>query len=254
MARKVFTLRKWLSLQEAAEHLSDLFSDSVTERDVLNLALDGELPLSVNFISQYETGVICEAVSEDHWLWGLQEFTQTKKEVKLHGIYGLPMIAGNKGLVQHIALGSLGYLDIPFDNEIFLAAESGDVIELQRTIFHDDGDGNRYTERQSAIELPDGAILCIRPSALTALASRAVTDSADTTSAWPWGTHDTKLLRDMAAAADALWKNYDPAQPDTAPTNDQVETFLMKRGVGKTMAEKMATILRADGLPPGPRK
>jgi hypothetical protein len=58
----------------------------------------------------------------------------------------------------------------------------------------------------------------------------------------------------MAAAAHALWKNYDPAEPDTAPTNDQVETFLMKRGVRKTMAEKMATILRADGLPPGPRK
>lgn len=71
---------------------------------------------------------------------------------------------------------------------------------------------------------------------------------------WPWGNHDTKLLRDMAAAADAYWKNYDPAETDTAPTNEQVETFLVARGVSKSMAEKMATILRADGLPTGPRK
>ncbi len=253
MARKVFTLRKWLSLQEAAEHLSDLFSESVTERDVLNLALDGALTLSVNFLSQYETGIICEPVTEDHWLWGLSStgFARTKKEVTLHGIYDLPMIAGNKAIVQRFAFK---YDDVPFENGIYLAAESGDVIELQCTIFHDDGDGQRYTAKQSAIELPDGAILCIRPSALTVLASRAVTDSADTTSAWPWGTHDTKLLRDMAAAAHALWKNYDPAEPDTAPTNDQVETFLVARGVSKSMAEKMATILRADGLPTGPRK
>ncbi|SCC95430.1 hypothetical protein THIX_90199 [Thiomonas sp. X19] len=66
--------------------------------------------------------------------------------------------------------------------------------------------------------------------------------------------HTTKLLQHLAAAADACWKNYDPAEADTAPTNEQVEAFLVARGVSKSMAEKMATILRADGLPTGPRK
>lgn len=170
MARNVFTLRKWLTLKEATDHLSELFSEPVTERDVLNLALDGELPLSVNFLSQYETGVICEAVAEDHWLWGVQTFTQTKKEVNLRGIYDLPMIAGNKRIVQRIAFG---YDDLPFAPEIYLASESGDVIELQRRIFIDDGNGRGHSELTSAFELPDGAILCVRPSALTALAVRA---------------------------------------------------------------------------------
>jgi hypothetical protein len=71
---------------------------------------------------------------------------------------------------------------------------------------------------------------------------------------WPWGKHDTKLLGDMAAAAKTLWKDYDPAQPDTAPTNEQVKKFLTSRGVAKRTAEVIATILRADGLPTGPRK
>ena len=254
MARKVFTLRKWLNLDEAAEHLSDLLSEPVTVKDIRNLALDGELTLSVSFLSDYETGVICEPVTkEDDWLLGLSShgFVRTRTEVTLHGIYDLPMIAGNKTIVQRIGFGDF---DIPFDNEVFLAAESGEVIELQRTLFHDDGNGHRYTEKVSATDLPDGATICVRPSALTVLASRVAADSADATGAWPWGKRDTKLLRDMAAAADALWKNYDPAEADTAPTNEQVEAFLTNRGVAKRTAEVIATILRADGLPTGPRR
>ncbi len=71
---------------------------------------------------------------------------------------------------------------------------------------------------------------------------------------WPWGNYETELLRKLAAAADALWKNYDPEQKDTAPTNQQVSDWLQKQGVQKRTAEAMATILRADGLPTGRRK
>ena len=70
---------------------------------------------------------------------------------------------------------------------------------------------------------------------------------------WPWGSHETELLRHLAAAANRCWVNYDPSDPSTAPTNAQVAEFLKGRGVSTSMADKMATILRADGLPPGPR-
>ena len=172
MVRKVFNLRKWLNLEEAAEHLSDLLSEPVTVKDIRNLALDGELTLSVSFLSDYETGFICEPVTkEDDFLWGLTShgFVSTKTEVNLHGIYDLPMIAGNKTIVQRIGFEDF---DISFENEIFLAAESGEVIELQRTLFHDDGDGQRYTAKESATDLPDGATICVRPTALAILASR----------------------------------------------------------------------------------
>lgn len=71
---------------------------------------------------------------------------------------------------------------------------------------------------------------------------------------WPWGDHETELLRHLGAAAERFWANYDPEQPDTAPTNEQVADWLVSRGVSKNLATSIATILRADNLPAGRRK
>jgi hypothetical protein len=71
---------------------------------------------------------------------------------------------------------------------------------------------------------------------------------------WPWGRHETDLLRKLAVAAQRFWSNYDPSDPSTAPTNQQVTDWLKGQGVSERTAEIMATILRADGLPTGPRK
>ena len=71
--------------------------------------------------------------------------------------------------------------------------------------------------------------------------------------AWPWGAYETNLLRQLGDAARHWWVNYDPSDKTTAPTNQQVSDWLHAREVGKAMADKMATILRADGLPTGPR-
>lgn len=71
---------------------------------------------------------------------------------------------------------------------------------------------------------------------------------------WPWGRHETHLLQKLAGAAQRFWANYDPADPTTAPTNQQVIDWLKGQGVSERTAEIMATILRADGLPTGPRK
>jgi hypothetical protein len=71
---------------------------------------------------------------------------------------------------------------------------------------------------------------------------------------WPWGTYETELLRYLALAANRFWRNYDPKDPSTAPTNNDVIGWLVEHGVAKRTAEIMATILRAEGLPSGPRK
>lgn len=49
--KKLFTLKKWLTLQETARHLAIVFGEDVCEADVLRLALDGHLVLSVNFVN-----------------------------------------------------------------------------------------------------------------------------------------------------------------------------------------------------------
>lgn len=76
---------------------------------------------------------------------------------------------------------------------------------------------------------------------------------------WPWGDHETEYLRLLGQAASKFWTLYDPADATTAPTNDQIEEWLKQqtvRGepVSARIAGAMATILRADGLPNGPRK
>jgi hypothetical protein len=71
---------------------------------------------------------------------------------------------------------------------------------------------------------------------------------------WPWGSHETELLRKLAAAAERFWRLYDPSDISTAPTNQQVSDWLRTQGVSDRIAESMATILRLDGLPTGPRK
>lgn len=70
---------------------------------------------------------------------------------------------------------------------------------------------------------------------------------------WPWGAHETTLLRELAATANQFWALYDPSDQSTAVTNDVVVQWLRDRGNSKNMAEAMATILRADGLKTGPR-
>ena len=73
---------------------------------------------------------------------------------------------------------------------------------------------------------------------------------------WPWGAHHTELLGHLDAAAQEFWVHYDPANVKaTAPKNYTVANWLeTERKVSHTMAVAMATILRIDGLPTGPRK
>lgn len=48
---KLFKLKRWLTLDEAAEHLAKLLQEPVSVPDLLRLALDGHLVLSVNIIN-----------------------------------------------------------------------------------------------------------------------------------------------------------------------------------------------------------
>jgi hypothetical protein len=49
--KKIHDLKQWLTLADAAQYLSLLFGDDVSEADVLRLGLDGHLNLSVYFVN-----------------------------------------------------------------------------------------------------------------------------------------------------------------------------------------------------------
>ena len=48
---KLLKLKEWLTVPDVAQHLSILFGEEVSEADVLRLALDGQLTLSVDFVN-----------------------------------------------------------------------------------------------------------------------------------------------------------------------------------------------------------
>jgi len=49
--RNLFQLKKHLTILDASRHLTNILKDDVTEADVLELALDGHLKVSVNFVN-----------------------------------------------------------------------------------------------------------------------------------------------------------------------------------------------------------
>jgi hypothetical protein len=83
-----------------------------------------------------------------------------------------------------------------------------------------------------------------RPDVITSTAGR-----------WPWGNHHTELLGHLEAAARKWWSFYEPSDSTTAPRNSDVSEWLQtERKVSRTMADSIASMLRPDGLPTGPRK
>lgn len=146
-------------------------------------------------------------------------------------------------------IGNVGRLDA---KNVCVSKTDGVVLarSLWKFFFPDDGTSPSFAP------LSANDATCIRPQKGSA---NELKPEAETHPArggiWPWGTHHTKALGHLEAAALRFWKLYDPADDSTAPTNNQVSEWLQtERGLSQKMAEAMASILRADGLPTGPRK
>jgi len=76
---------------------------------------------------------------------------------------------------------------------------------------------------------------------------------------WPWGSHETTLLRMLVGVA-GLWKtidqggNYDPSDPTTAPTLEQVDAWLQRNGVkNSSLSKAINQMLKPDDFPDGRR-
>jgi len=48
---KLFKLKKWLTIEDTAKHLTSIFDEPVKDYDVLRFALDGHLEISVNLVN-----------------------------------------------------------------------------------------------------------------------------------------------------------------------------------------------------------
>lgn len=162
---KLFKLKVWLTVPDAARHLSIVFGEEVSEPDVLRLALDGHLKLSVNFVNHAEARCgkiipIDEAEFEEVpsldgqgtvRLYGgpilFAEGRQTdvikleKTVASLAGIYDLPMIGSERLDVEHLYQQLTGGPAITLHgmDGTFVEGRDGLICQLQ-----EDFDENEY--------------------------------------------------------------------------------------------------------------
>jgi len=158
---KLFKLKEWLTMSDTARYLSISFGEDVSEADVLRLALDGRLKLSVNFVNPvvarsgkiipineaeytdvpsldgkgvvrcydgvtlYKDGVISRVIKLDEM-------------VRLRGIYDVPMIGADhldlENTYQKLTSG-IGISRVSLDGP-FVEGTDGTVFQLQ-TSFED---------------------------------------------------------------------------------------------------------------------
>lgn len=129
---KLFKLKEWLTVPDAARHLSIAFGEEVSEADVLRLALDGHLKLSVNFVNkaQAKLGKIVPIDDAQYrefpadWVSSIPNLPEEAKGkpvmvlcglnidnkrvleledevVSLDGVWNLPMIGGEQLDIEH---------------------------------------------------------------------------------------------------------------------------------------------------------
>lgn len=95
---KLLGLKKWLTLEQAAAYLTTQLNEPVSQADVMGLALDRHLTLSIDFVN----GVYAragKAVPNSDGVVGIpfngRDLLVFKDEIIcLHGVHDLPMIGG----------------------------------------------------------------------------------------------------------------------------------------------------------------
>lgn len=204
--KKLFDLKEWLTLEDTAKHLTILFGEEVKVSDVLRLALDGHLQLSVNFLEDTRVNYGAVVPFKDA-LWNEKKIDEyvsvvTMRSTKLNNthairqeakissinnIWDLAMILGGRLIIENMfykltlddAINFRDDYPLPFDNEIFIIDENQLIacclMELRRDFFKIDlgtslsvqlKDRKNYSVKDN---LPNDCLLIVRTNALRQL-------------------------------------------------------------------------------------
>lgn len=163
---KLFNLKEWLTLADAARHLTIVFDEEVSEADVLRLALDGRLRLSVYLVNKklalcgrrvsISEATYKEVPSPDGastvrlyegpvlYSGGEGEEGQVvelgRELVALLGVYDLPLIGGEWRDIEqqyHDLIGGT-FVDHIFLDGAFVEGRDGLICQLQEEYEHSD--------------------------------------------------------------------------------------------------------------------
>ncbi|OQK17242.1 hypothetical protein AU255_04950 [Methyloprofundus sedimenti] len=114
---KLFELKDWLTLEDTAKELSQALSEPVNKADILHLAIDGKITLSVNLLKTIPVNfgkiiVLNDAEREETPLENIEEgdiyslenewiFMETTQDIeRIKGVWDLPMGDCNKQYIE----------------------------------------------------------------------------------------------------------------------------------------------------------
>lgn len=174
---KLFKLKQWMTVADAAARLSDTFGESVREVDVYRLALDGHLTLSVFFVNSVESRH-CKAVQPNEIEWCDLPSLDGVKVVRapvhhrvlklaqglylvepgkcpLEGLWDLPLIGGERLDVEFEFQRVSGGPNVTAASleGVFVKGPNGSLFEIQ-------------DDDHPAGSLPDDCVFVVRTEAL----------------------------------------------------------------------------------------
>lgn len=174
---KLFKLKKWMTVADAAVRLTDTFGESVREEDVYRFALDGHLPLSVVFVNAVKSR-FCRPVQSKEIDWmdmpsldgvkvvrvpvqgrilkvGEGLFLVEDGNCPLEGLWDLPLIGGERIDVEFECQRVSGGPEVTAVSleGVFVSSSDGAIFEIQ-------------DDDHPAGALPDDCIFVVRTEAL----------------------------------------------------------------------------------------
>lgn len=280
---KLFKLKEWLTVPETARHLSILFSEEVSEADVLRLALDGRLKLSVNFLNSKaaKSGKVVsyenvewytpEELSDGnlrHYMFSFTEDGRAMKSVRIdgqrylnlsegyiyiNGIWDLIMIYNVSRFIENRyqeLTGGPYVANVPLRG-IYLEKD-GLVRQLLKT-YDGEEDGLRDTYCYTKV-LPSDSVLVVRTQALIDLQENL--SSEETTKGIQPGasylnTSHSFYAKELRIAVEAWTELYEKKPPQHVPQGGH-KRYILKwleekhPGLGQRAKDRISTLINPN--------
>jgi hypothetical protein len=252
--KKLLNLKQWLTVADAARHLSILFGEEVTEADVLRLALDERLMLSVHFVNHASgrRGSVVplqdakwrrtKKISGDGWFYSIDGLDVGQERViewdpgitELEGIWDLTMLGSERLDVEHRyqALTGGPAVNLVFLDGPIVSRDDGTYCQIREHVSESEFVGpknfselpNNPRNYYPAAGLPADSVLVVRTSSLHELESRLSQPDQKAEKPLEQRERDTLLV---IVAALAELAEIDVKKPAAAGTTIESQTALL---------------------------
>ncbi len=242
---KLFTLREWLSLEQTAKHLTTVFNEEVSVTDVLALALEKRLILSLRFEFRVLVREVIPTDLPADAKWGADYINTLDNRIfKLSNevtyadeVFDLPMIGGEKECVRMFEWhNDIDYeWALPFE-EFFLSSESGKTyVTIQRKeVAENENDYMHISNFNLDYGMPKGSRLVVKTKSI-----RSIIESLQQNPPKDLSKNGEKAYLNIIGAMLELLKT--PRQgrdSDAAVIRELVDNYGDKHGISKSNLDR----------------